>query len=265
MLEQALLFNLALPFKAVLFFVVLLLFRLRARSAFLAGLSLASFSEFGLIVASLGVNQGLLNEEWLVLLALTVALSFAISAPFNRHAHELYESFETFLCRCETHRRHPDDEPLSLGNSHIVVMGMGRVGAGAYDEFKAQGHLTVGLDSDPGKAEQHRKAGRRVLYADAEDPGFWSHLDLRGVEMVVLSMPEMEAKLIAVRQLRKRGFTGLITATVMFAEDVAPLTEAGADMVYDYHDGIGVGLAKLSLDKHAAVASSKARRESGST
>ena len=61
-----------------------------------------------------------------------------------------------------------------------------------------------------GKAEQHRKAGRRVLYADAEDPGFWSHLDLYGVEVVVLSMPEMEAKLIATRQLRKRGFAGLV-------------------------------------------------------
>jgi hypothetical protein len=254
LLEQALLFNLALPFKAMLFFAVLLLFRLRARSAFLAGLSLASFSEFGLIVASLGVKQGLLTDEWLVLLALAVALSFAISAPFNRHAHEIYEYFEAFLHRFETHRRHPDDEPVSLGNSHIVIMGMGRVGTGAYDEFKAQGHLTVGLDSDPGMAEKHRKVGRRVLYADAEDPGFWSHLGLRGVEMIVLTMPEMEAKLIAIRQLRKRGFTGLISATALFTEDVVPLTEAGADLVYDYHDGIGVGLARLSLEQHTVFA-----------
>jgi predicted Kef-type K+ transport protein len=248
--EQAALLNIALPFKALLFFAVLLLFRLRARSAFLAGLSLASFSEFGLIVASMGVREGLLGEEWMVLLALTVALSFAISSPFNRHAHEIYEYFEHFLHRFETHQRHPDDEPVSLGNSHVVIMGMGRVGTGAYDEFKAQGHLTVGLDSDPGKAELHRKAGRRVLYADAEDPGFWSHLDIRGVQMVVLTMPEMEAKLIAVRQLRKRGFNGLISATVYYADDVAPLQDAGADIIYDYHDGIGVGLARLSLEKY---------------
>jgi hypothetical protein len=251
--EQAALLNLALPFKALLFFGVLLLFRLRARSAFLAGISLASYSEFGLIVASLGVKQGMLGEEWLVLLALAVALSFALSAPLNRHAHEIYEYFESFLQRFETRRRHPDDEPVSLGNSHVVIMGMGRVGTGAYDEFKAQGHLTVGLDSDPVKAEMHRKAGRRVLYADAEDPGFWSHLDLHGVETVVLTMPETEAKVMATRQLRKRGFTGLISATVYFAEDVEPLNRAGADLVYDYHDGIGVGLARLSLERRAVA------------
>jgi predicted Kef-type K+ transport protein len=255
--EQAALLNLALPFKALLFFGVLLLFRLRARSAFLAGISLASYSEFGLIVASLGVKQGMLGEEWLVLLALAVALSFALSAPLNRHAHEIYEYFESFLQRFETRRRHPDDEPVSLGNSHVVIMGMGRVGTGAYDEFKAQGHLTVGLDSDPGKAEMHRKAGRRVLYADAEDPGFWSHLDLHGVETVVLTMPETEAKVMATRQLRKRGFTGLISATVYFAEDVEPLNRAGADLVYDYHDGIGVGLARLSLERRDVAAATQ--------
>lgn len=257
LLEQASLLNLALPFKALLFFGVLLLFRLRARSAFLAGISLASFSEFGLIVASLGVKQGMLGEEWLVLLALGVALSFALSAPLNRHAHEIYEYFESFLQRFETRRRHPDDEPVSLGNSHVVIMGMGRVGTGAYDEFRAQGHLTVGLDSDPGKAELHRKAGRRVLYADAEDPGFWSHLDLHGVETVVLTMPETEAKVIATRQLRKRGFTGLISATVYYAEDVEPLNRAGADLVYDYHDGIGVGLARLSLERRTPAAATR--------
>ncbi len=254
MLQTALLINIALIFKAALFFFVLLLFRLRARSAFLAGLSLASFSEFGLIVASLSASQGLLSEEWLVLLAVTVAMSFILSSPLNRHSHELYEYFEEFLLRFETDKRHPDDEPINLGNSHIVVMGMGRVGSGTYDELKAQCERMVGLDSDPGKVEMHRKAGRRVLYADAEDPGFWSHLDLTHVRMVIMTMPEMEAKLIATRQLRKKGFDGLITATALYSEeDREPLKEAGVDVVYSYYDGVGIGLARLSVEKYTAV------------
>jgi hypothetical protein len=87
-----------------------------------------------------------------------------------------------------------------------------------------------------------------VLYADAEDPGFWSHLNLSGVQMVILSMPEMEAKLIAIKQLRKLGFTGLISATALFNENIQPLTEAGANVVYDYYDGVGIGLARLTLE-----------------
>jgi predicted Kef-type K+ transport protein len=251
-LQQAFALNLMLIPKALLFFFILLLFRLRSRSAFLAGLSLASFSEFGLIVANLGVAQGMLSQEWLVLLAVTVALSFALSAPFNRHAHELYERFQAFLCRFESKNHHPDDEPISLGNSHVVIMGMGRVGTGAYDELHAQGHLTIGLDSDLTKVEQHRKAGRRVLYADAEDPGFWSNLNLSGVEIVLLSMPEFDAKLMASRQLRKLGYQGMISATALFNDDIEPLRQAGADVVYNYYDGVGIGLAKQSLDFQAA-------------
>ena len=248
-LEQAIIINLALVFKALLFFLVLLLFRLRARSAFLAGLSLASYSEFGLIVASLGVSQGLLSQEWLVLLAVSVAMSFALSAPLNRHAHDIYGYFETFLRRFESKRNHPDDEPVSLGNSRVVVMGMGRVGTGAYDELISHGYLAIGLDSDPDKAVLHRKAGRRVLYADAEDPGFWSQLNLNAVDLILLTLPEMEAKLVAIRRLRKLGFAGVISATALFSENIEPLNEAGANVVYNYYDGVGIGLARLSLEK----------------
>mgnify|MGYP007095120051 CR=1 FL=1 len=38
------------------------------------------------------------------------------------------------------------------------------------------GEKVVGIDADPGKLESHRQAGRRVVFADAEDPGFWNHL-----------------------------------------------------------------------------------------
>lgn len=246
-LEQALCLNLLLPAKALLFFFVLLLFRLRARSSFLAGLALATYSEFGLIIANLGVKQGWLDEQWLVLLAVAVALSFAVSAPLNRYAHEIYKLLEHFLHRFESSKRHPDDEPISLGNSHIVVMGMGRVGTGAYDELAGLQHRVVGLDSDLNKVERHLKASRRVLYADAEDPGFWSNLNLSGVHAVLLALPEPAAKVMAARQLRAIGFAGQISATAVFPEEVELLKNAGADQIYNYYDGVGLGFAHLAL------------------
>ena len=52
----ALLLNLLLPGKAILFFFIMLRLGLRARSSFLASLSLATYSEFGLIVANLAAE-----------------------------------------------------------------------------------------------------------------------------------------------------------------------------------------------------------------
>ncbi|MBI1422048.1 MAG: sodium:proton exchanger [Gammaproteobacteria bacterium] len=248
-LENAVWLNGFLLVKALLFFFILLLFRLRARTAFLAGLSLASYSEFGLIIANVAMRHGWLNEDWMIMLALTVALSFVIAAPLNRHAHELYARVEKWLRRFESERRHPDDEPINLGQSHIVIMGMGRVGTGAYDQLVQHHQRVIGLDSDLGKVEYHLKQGRRVLYADAEDPGLWANLNLEGVHAVLLAMPEPEAKLLALRKLRQLNFTGTITATALFSEELELFKKAGADDVYNYYEGVGAGFAERTLAK----------------
>jgi hypothetical protein len=106
----------------------------------------------------------------MVILAVTVAISIAMSAPLSRNAHGLYGRFEERLLRFELDRQHPDEQPLSLGAANVLIVGMGRVGTGAYDFLKRRRTKLVALDADPGKVEKHRHAGRRVLFGDAEDP-----------------------------------------------------------------------------------------------
>lgn len=240
----ALALALLLPIKAALFFFILLRFKLRARSSFLTGLSLASYSEFALIVAQLAANNGWIAADWLVMLAITVVISFILAAPLNRLAHDLYERLEPILLPFEMEQRHPDEQPISLGKSHILIMGMDRVGTAAYDFLSNRHERVVGLDSDPTKVEQHLREGRRVLYADAEDPGFWQKVNLSGIRAVMLTMPDLEAKRIAATQLRRRGYSGLITATSHYPEETETIIAVGADMTFNYADEAGVGFAE---------------------
>ena len=237
-LGLALLLLLLLPLKTALFFLVLVRFKLRARSAFLTSLSLASFSEFGLIVAAL------MLPDWIVPLALAVALSFVLAAPFNRFAHSLYERWESQLKRFELDQRHPDEQPVSLGMAHILIMGMGRVGTSTYDFLRDRQERIVGLDADPAKVELHRQAGRRVLYADGEDVGFWHGLNMEHVEAVILSMNDTEAKTMATRQLRTHGYRGIIVAPCLFEDEAQAVLDAGADRAFLAWSEVGVGLAE---------------------
>lgn len=243
-LGYALLICLLLPLKAILLFFLLLLFRLRARSSFLAALSLMTYSEFGLIVASMGMKIGLLDEQWLILLAVTVATSFVIAAPLNRIAHSLYQRWEAYLLPLELKQRHPDDEPIHLGNSHYLIMGMGRIGTGAYNFLSQRQQRVIGLDSDPAKIEKQRIEGRRVLYADAEDPGLWQNIHLEGVHAIMLAMPDIEANTIAARQIRLTGYKGFISATAGFDDELIDIEQAGADIAYNFYDEAGVGFAE---------------------
>ncbi|MBT8132128.1 MAG: cation:proton antiporter [Gammaproteobacteria bacterium] len=241
--------TLLMPLKALLFFWLLLRFGLRSRSAFIASLSLASYSEFGLIVAANATEAGVLDPQWLVFAALVVALSFAISAPLNRIAHSLFERFEGQLRRFELPRRHPDDSPISLGEADLVIFGMGRTGTGAFNYLVEQGLHVVGVDSDPGKIERHLALGRRVIYGDLEDPDFWDLLNTKHISAILLAVPDLPAKVFACRQLRKRGFNGLLSATYLYEEERDQIIEAGCDVTHSYFAEAGTGFAISTLDK----------------
>lgn len=244
---------LLLPLKAALFFFILIRFRLRARTAFLSALALTSYSEFTLIVVKFMAEKGQLDADWLVLLAIAVALSFVIVAPFNRFAHVLYERLEDRLTPFERAEHHPDEQPVSLGSTQILIIGMGHAGTAAYDFLKKRQNvpdhphkvlMVSGIDSDLNKVERHVHEGRRVVYADAEDPGFWHRLRLEGIKAVVLAMPDPEAKRIASQQLRRRGFAGLIGAVSSYPEEEQELKAAGANMTFLAFNEVGVGLAE---------------------
>jgi len=243
-----------LPVKVVLLFLVLVAIGLRARTSFLTSVSLATYSEFGLIVAKAAVDAGMLGTQWLVAGAIAVALSFVVAAPLNLYAHPIFARLAPLLSRFERRKRHPDDEPVTLGSGEFFIVGMGRVGTGAYDFLRTRSDNVVGCDSDPEKVARHLGDGRRVVYADAEDPSFWHRLSTGRLRGILLALPDLEAKLIATRELRRAGYTGFLSATHVFPEEREPIMKAGCDATYNYFTEAGVGFARDSWQNLQEVA-----------
>ena len=123
-------------------------------------------------------------------------------------------------------------------------MGMGRTGRAAYDHLAAKGVKVVGLDSDPVVIEFSKSAGRRVLFADGEDQVFWQHLDMPKAEAVILALNDAEAKIIATRKLRERGFTGLLVSHSLYEDVAERIRQAGVDHTYLTMSEAGNSLAE---------------------
>ena len=239
--------GLLLPLKGALFFFLLIAFGLRARTSFLTALSLTAYSEFGLIVAA-GIPSA---EPFLVPLAIAVSVSFLIAAPLNRLAHPLFERFEDRLQVYERPMRHPDEQPKDLGDADVLIFGMGRTGSAAYQELVEAGKRPVGLDADTYKAEAHAEAGRNVIFADAEDSNFWNSVRLERIEAAILAMDDIEAKLIAARTLRAKGFKGPVVSHALFEEHVGMISEAGANQTYLTMQEAGRSLAIHAVEEMA--------------
>ncbi len=240
----ALVLGVLLPLKGILFFFLLVAFKLRARTSFLAALSLTAYSEFGLIVAA-GIPAA---QGYVVPLAIAVSVSFVIAAPLNRFAHPLFERLEKSLQRYERKTRHPDEQPKELGDANVMVFGMGRTGSAAYEELVSDGMRPVGLDADTYKAAAHAEAGRNVIFADAEDNNFWNNVSLEHIQAAVLAMDDIEAKLIAARTLRAQGFTGPIVSHALYTDHVEQINEAGADQTYLTMQEAGRSLAAHAVE-----------------
>ncbi|WP_135081898.1 cation:proton antiporter family protein [Terasakiella sp. SH-1] len=237
---------LLIPIKVILFYVLFTRFRLRARGSALATLSLANYSEFGLIVTAIAISTGWMESQWLTVVALALSASFVIAAPFSFISDKLYTRYRRFLKNFETKSRLKGDEDIDITDHSILIFGMGRVGRAAYDEMQERSAGKIlGIDQDPKEVERLSKTGRQMILGDATNPEFWSRVahGRSSVDLILLAMPNGSSNVVAGKELRAKGYTGPIVAIAKFEDEVGELKAAGVDEVYNIYAEAGSGAA----------------------
>ena len=233
--------------KSALFFKLMTRFCLRARTSLLSTLNLTNFSEFGLIVAAIGVDQGWLAPEWLVVIAIALSVSFVIAAPLNNHGDRFYARFKPFWLKFQGEKRIEGDRVINTLGATIAIFGMGRVGTGAYDKMQElHGDTVVGIDFDLRLVDYHREQGRQVLRGDPSDTDFWENVQQdHNIRLVMLALPNLNAHLGALTQLRAISYTGAVAATARYPDEEEKLLNAGATSVFNVYTEAGTGFANL--------------------
>jgi predicted Kef-type K+ transport protein len=254
----ALLLALLIPLKILLFIWLLTRFKLRSRTAMLSAFNLGNFSEFGLIVAAVAAAKGWLPAHWLVIIAVALSISFLLAAPLNALVGKVYQRFQKKLVRLERKPLHPEDRPIPIGNPRFLILGMGRIGSGAYDELKNRfGGEILGIEHKQELVDFHRQHGRNVVKGDAADTDFWEKLDRApNLELVLLAMPYHAGNLFAVQQLKKLDYQGKISAIIQYGEDAQSLKELGVHSVYNLYEAAGAGFVDHVATELLPLASS---------
>lgn len=240
--------------KAGAFFLLLTRFRLRIRTALLAALSLADFSEFGLIVAAIGAAHGLLPPPWLAVIAVALSLSFVLASVLDGQSHALYHRYGAWLRPLQSSDLLPDDQLLDIGSARVVLVGMGGVGTGAYDQLAPlHGDALVGIDIDPATVDAHQAAGRRVLRGDPSDADFWDRVQAtHTLELVLLTLPAVRTSLAVLDRLEEVDFDGRVAAIARYPDDERRLRGCGVHTIYNIYQEAGSAfarhVARLDLD-----------------
>jgi len=248
----AVLLVLAIPFKMALFFLLFTRFKLRSRTALLGSFSLANYSEFGLIVGAIAAANGWIQNDWLIIIAVALAISFILASPLNSAAHAIYHRFSSRLKPLETKTRHPDDQSLDTGGARIAVFGMGRIGTAVYEDMrKRYGAIVIGIDYNSDAVAKHQAAGRNVIAGDPTDFDFWERATARGkssVRLALLTMQKHSANLEAAKQIVRVAKQSIleiqIAATAQFDDEVKALQAVGVQAAYNFYAEAGYGFAE---------------------
>ncbi|BAJ03679.1 cation:proton antiporter family protein [Shewanella violacea] len=261
---------LVIPLKIGLFLYLLTRFKLRSRTSLMTSFNLGNYSEFGLIVAAVATSKGWLPPQWMVILAVALSISFLLAAPLNAASNRLYIKMQGRLHKLEKHPLHPEDRPIQVGNPRFLILGMGRIGSGAYDELAAKfdGEI-LGVEHKLDLVNFHKKQGRHVVQGDASDTDFWDKLEhAPNLELVLLAMPHHIGNLFAAEQLRRLNYRGKLSAIVQFAEDGESLKESGVHSIYNLYEAAGAGFVDhvvndLLPESHVALSNAAEMKNKG--
>lgn len=241
----AMLLVLILPLKVALYYGAMAAFKLRARTSIIGSFTLSNYSEFGLILCALAASNQWLSGEWLAVFAIAVSATFIIATPLNEFANNIYAKYEKTLCKFELKSRLEIEKEVSLGDTNVLIFGMGRIGAGVYDELISVGVENIsGVDSSQYVVEKQALKKRNVILADATDPDFWQRINHSEVKMVMLAMPQHRQNMFAVKQLKASGYTGKVTAIAFYKDQQRELKEMGVNSSYNFYNEAGAGFAE---------------------
>jgi glutathione-regulated potassium-efflux system ancillary protein KefC len=244
----ALMFGLVLVFKPLLYISLLSGFKLRARTAWLTGLTLNHYSEFGLIVMAMAVSTHVLQPKWLVVMALALSISFVIASIINGQNSRLFKRFRPTLLSMERNARLSEQKPIDIGNAKVLILGMGRVGAGAYTELcESYGNVIAGIEQSEFKAKTLRKEGKHIVVGDASDRELWERICENEVELAILALSNQQETLSVISILKESGFTGTIAAVAKYDDEVLELQRQGV-ISFNFYAEAGAGFAEHVLE-----------------
>ena len=246
--------GLLVTLRPLIYFSLLTRFGLRARTGWLTGLALFNYSEFGLIVAAIAVENGVLPKGWVTTLALAMSVSFFLATPINRQAHELYRRHAARLTRHERAERLPEERIGSLGDASTVVLGMGRVGRGAFDALREAGQsAVVGIEENYARAVQLGSDGYHCVHGDASDRDFWERTGLVRRDLILVSLTNHRENLQVARLARELGYNGVLAVASRFPDECVQLEALGCTAYYLFED-TGRDFAISTLERAASAA-----------
>ncbi|MFP4129835.1 MAG: cation:proton antiporter [Halorhodospira sp.] len=264
-LGLALLFSaFVLLVKPLIILAIMGLMGYRKRTGTLTGLTLAQISEFSLILGSLGMSVGHIDQEAMGLITLVGLITIGASTYLIFYARPIYERLSPLLTPFERSSPYAelalDSQPEAYEEADVVIFGLGRYGEQLAKNFKARGWRVLGVDFDPTVVSQWRERGEMAHYGDASDPEFPRTLPLGEVRWIISTAPDRDVGGTLINALRAAGYQGRLAVTVHSRMDAEYLRQGADRVLMPFVDAAEMAAAEITAGPDPVAARNGGRR-----
>ncbi len=231
----------------------------RKYTSAITSFSLSQISEFSLILASLGLSLGHIQQEVMGTITLVALIAMGLSTYAILYSHILYNWLSPWLKPFERKILHSEETlggmaKVNPSQVDVILFGLGRYGGSILHDLDRQGLVVLGVDFDPEIVKLWRSRGIWILYGDVEDPEFAATLPLNTARWVVSTIPGQPIGLTLLNALKHNNFSGRVALTSHTLRDMKILQKAGADVVLlPFRDAASEAartIAELAVDNH---------------
>jgi Kef-type K+ transport system membrane component KefB len=209
------------------------------RNAEVSSIRLAQISEFGLVIAFLGVKFGHMSPS----LSSSVIFAFIITALITPlvygKAYEIHESIRPWLERLGF-KAPPELKLEDTEQFKLALLGFHRDASSLLSNLQHDNpglvRSTLVVDFNVAVHPEIAATGATVKYGDLSNPDTLHHLGLSHTDVVICTIPDDLLRGIDNKSLvslvREMNPSGVIIANAVSVDEIDSIYEAGADYVY---------------------------------
>jgi Kef-type K+ transport system membrane component KefB len=215
----------------IIVFILMNMLGYKNRTSFMAGLTVAQISEFSLILMSLGLALGHVDQTTVTLITLVGIITIAGSTYFVIYADWIYDKLQPLLKLLSFNTSGSREHQTPDQVYDVIIFGFGRVGLEFVEKAKQKNLSYLAVDYNPDVFNAQRITGVNYRFGDVEDVEFLEEIDMHSSNTIISTIPDKYINEFLIRKYRERNTEGSVIVTSYDAQNAMHLYDLGATYV----------------------------------
>lgn len=219
-------------FKALIIHLIMVNFKNPAGVSFRTAITLSQVGEFGLVIITLALTNGLLEPQISQIIISSIVLSM-MAAPFLIKANGKFakQIFKTSYSANFAELEHKIEADTKYKKDHVVVLGFGRVGQTTVKFLEQFNVPFLALDLDIKRVKEAQEGGLSVYFGDASKNSIIKSANLINAKVAIITFTEHHMTVKALKSLKAEAPHVPVIVRAIDDTYLAELLELGASEV----------------------------------